>query len=376
MDKCRRGGALCHSGILLAISLVVLLPVSGRADESVIGQGPDQSVAGPEINPQPVEEAPQRRADYEGEPIDTGFLFVDGAYLPPPYIVSRARDRILINGATIATSQPRESATGGRRGHERGPGNGRRRFRVSVRELEEVLQSDGTVVLFENEQPALLYDLVAVEFLEALVLSLGQGERRSSVAGFAGEDADRELWDEFARGFTPPADLVSRVETLKAQYDRAERANVAQIDGVRRSSTLLYPLTVLGLVISALSLGNLLLSRPPAVLSWRETDASRPVTQMVVHCTAFVVALSVLDLVYTVLAVQANQMHELNPLGGRLIHDPLLLAVFKGLATLVGVGILIALRRYRGAQMASWWLCLICTVVTFRWLTFNSLFMT
>ena len=32
------------------------------------------------------------------------------------------------------------------------------------------------------------------------------------------------------------------------------------------------------------------------------------------------------------------------------------------------------LRKHYPARLASWWLCLLCTILTFRWLTFNALF--
>jgi len=67
-------------------------------------------------------------------------------------------------------------------------------------------------------------------------------------------------------------------------------------------------------------------------------------------------------------------MRELNPLASRLISDPEALVAFKVVATLLGCGVLFALRRHSRAQLASWWMCLVCTMLTFRWLMFNSMF--
>jgi hypothetical protein len=58
-----------------------------------------------------------------------------------------------------------------------------------------------------------------------------------------------------------------------------------------------------------------------------------------------------------------------------MIHSPVLLSAFKLTATLAGAGILIHLRRNRRAQVASWWVCLVCSLLAFRWVSFHSLFM-
>jgi hypothetical protein len=84
--------------------------------------------------------------------------------------------------------------------------------------------------------------------------------------------------------------------------------------------------------------------------------------------------LSGFDLSLTLAAQQAGTLLELNPLGSQLVANPLLLASFKITSLVAACAILVTLRRYRGAQVVSWWMCMVCTVLTYRWVTFNSLF--
>lgn len=66
-------------------------------------------------------------------------------------------------------------------------------------------------------------------------------------------------------------------------------------------------------------------------------------------------------------------MREINPIGGRLIDRPEQLILFKAVMTTLAIGLLFRLRRYRRAQLAAWWSCLVLTLLTVRWLTFNSM---
>ncbi len=85
--------------------------------------------------------------------------------------------------------------------------------------------------------------------------------------------------------------------------------------------------------------------------------------KIVTRSLILVVALSLLDLVWTLLASQAGTMRELNPVGGRLIDDPAKLIAFKVAMTGLAAGLIFKLRYYRRAQLASWWACLILTFV-------------
>jgi hypothetical protein len=84
--------------------------------------------------------------------------------------------------------------------------------------------------------------------------------------------------------------------------------------------------------------------------------------------------LSCIDLVWTLAATGAGAMSELNPLGSRLIGDPAQLVLFKLGVTIAPIAILYVLHRRPVAQIASWWCCLLLTLLTARWVVFQSMF--
>lgn len=63
---------------------------------------------------------------------------------------------------------------------------------------------------------------------------------------------------------------------------------------------------------------------------------------------------------------------EMNPLGSQLLLDGVSPLAFKVTTLAVSVLLLFVLRRYRGAQLASWWMCMVCTLLTFRWIVLDS----
>lgn len=137
---------------------------------------------------------------------------------------------------------------------------------------------------------------------------------------------------------------------------------------------LAYPLTLLGMVLSVIAFGHLLKSLPDHGAMRTNGGVTAEIVRATVVSLGLVIVLSGLDLVWTLLASQSGQMRELNPLASRLISDPQALIAFKAVATLIACGLLFALRHHGRAQLASWWICLICTMLTFRWLMFNSMF--
>ena len=88
---------------------------------------------------------------------------------------------------------------------------------------------------------------------------------------------------------------------------------------------------------------------------------------------AFTVAFSLLDLTWTILALNTKSVSELNPIGSQFIHDPRNMAGFKVSVTFSCLALLWLLRKHKRAQVAAWWLCLVLTLVTCRWLLVDTL---
>jgi hypothetical protein len=130
----------------------------------------------------------------------------------------------------------------------------------------------------------------------------------------------------------------------------------------------------MGLVVAAF--GNLLSNHPKNGVRWRDVDSNGDDVGMVKRNVTLLILLGLFDLACTAVAEQAGGFLELNPLGSPMATQPLALAAFKISTLVLACGILLSLRKYRGAQVASWWMCLVVTVVALRWLTYNSMFLT
>lgn len=185
--------------------------------------------------------------------------------------------------------------------------------------------------------------------------------------------SDDTTWTAWLASFATPPNLQTYIEErfraieLFVSETRSTRAALTTID------TAAYPLSVFGMLIAVMSLGHLLRSVPDSSESSQSTSSER-LRRATTIAVCLIAGLSMLDLTWTILAAQAGTIRELNPLGAQLIHDPAALSAFKIVATSVGCALLYHLRSHRRAADATWWMCLVMTVVTFRWVMFNSMF--
>lgn len=101
---------------------------------------------------------------------------------------------------------------------------------------------------------------------------------------------------------------------------------------------------------------------------------SSTTNRVICRTLILVFVLSALDLLWTILAIRTGSMREINPIGSQFVDDPLSMTLFKASATAMAVCLLYALRHHLLARKAAWWVCLVCTLVAARWVTFNSMF--
>lgn len=305
----------------------------------------------------------------DGEPIAAGFLILDGQYVPPPYRISEQGHRIWINDCELLPSRRQREADSEEQESFGGmPGPAPRRLRLE-RELAQgmllVLAADGTFIEYPQAS--------AFEILSLLCSTQSRDEQLVHLLQ-SGQGFDSLRWARVLDRFQPNDELRSRMEAMAAELQQQYSGIEIVHDGSSR--TPIYVLTVVGMILVVLSFGVVLSFRPHAGAgSWRELDHSEAAVGLVARCIILTVALSSFDLLCTLLAQGTGKFMEINPMADALLSSPQVLIGFKLAMTAIAGLILWRLRYYRGTQIASWWICLLLTVLTVRWVAVESLLM-
>ncbi|MCR9201916.1 MAG: DUF5658 family protein [Planctomycetaceae bacterium] len=361
-----------------------------------------------------------------------GMLFFDGQFVPGPYNISASQTVLKINDHVITIPQsevePQQNRNGngngnGNGGARRGPGNrgqanrgpggpggpgfrnGRgRRPRPFVeyenaledeyyedpyyeddydsvrgiartgRSISGWLQNDYIVFVKANGKSSYFSDASQIYPLFELIMSPVPTSQQIALY-----DDNRALaysaeeWPAFREN-------IERTEALDAEMFRRmtfieelEAANESRVRAVQRMEYLSYPLTIVGMLLSVIAFGHMLQWSGRGLAAINDTSVSPESVRYGVVALWLMMGMSVVDLCWTVLASQAGAMQETNPLAAGMLDSPLRLAGFKVLATGVGLGILYAWRRRAQIQQATWWMCLVCVLLTFRWVVFDTL---
>ncbi len=316
----------------------------------------------------------------EAQVSSEGFVIANGRFLPAPYyLVTRQDGQLEINGntynVTLATQvstkdQPTEPRVHGSRRRPRHWARHRPRPKATVQEaspsqtIEELaghLRMGGFVIVNEEEKNVEAWPRTKIyELVDVLLGDDEIGEQHVPASLRPHVDSLRQ-----------DPDLQARALSFQSSVEQTEDQNYQSAARVHLLDRAAYPLSTLGMLMVVVATGHLLSIRPPQSHELSQTSVQSG--QATLKFLAMILAFSVLDLVWTVLASHDGSMRELNPIGSRLIEQPVLLVAFKMLTTGVSAGILFSLRTSKRVQLAAWWICLVLTLLTARWLVFNSL---
>lgn len=327
--------------------------------------------------------------------IENGHVFAGGTYIRGPYNLSMDRDTITVNGIKLLTQSQSIESNGygslaiqqtplrrdgkfagppGRRfegqrgrangsggqGRGNGPPENLKSPERQVREFENLLRYGGILVASreKNQVVEVSLEQSKLDFARVL-LEGGKFEERSL-------QQLQPIWDAEFSEFSLTADLRESLTQIGEEYDAVAERNLRQNQALQRLNRAGYPLTVIGMLLGALALGH--------NLQWSANAVTgKKANQFVVKGVGLILAMSALDLTWTILSSQAGQMREVNPFASDLVHSPVQLIIFKVIATATSCGILFALKSNPKVQQAAWWMCLVCVLLTFRWVMLNSL---
>lgn len=378
------------SGLAGAIAMCIGSLASAQAEEPTIADksGAIASESSEEVPRHPSEELPGASAgsgtpsaDPEARvssPIDSGYFVFEGRYVFPPYVIQRRGEDLFVNGRLVPTEQtsrPSFPFGPGPGGWSRYGGGG---MTSRFSRMEQQFASGALLFVQGDGVNGFIVPQNALSVLRILVSDAPQKEKIQSLSDGRFPRFTSAEWAGIVESFQQTPDLVDQIRQIDAENERLLEEGLAAHRRVQflDSGPMKYGVTVAAMVLVVIALGNLLNHRPKHDGRWTDINQDDDRMAMVMRNVILLVLLNGFDLGLSLVAQQAGSFLELNPLGTRLIENPVYLAAFKLTALLTSCFILLSLRRYHGAQAASWWLCLVCTILTFRWLTYNSMFLT
>ena len=317
----------------------------------------------------------------------TGSVFVNGEELSRPYVIEADAGGVRINNQALPLNlqvdgnrfRPRES-NGARPAPRRfgagGMGPARLGMRQSPwvslgRDLSMSLSEGAVLVAFAEQELGILQTSPEKFALyDALLSPSPSREQADAFLALAPSESAREVWREWLGSFSPSLELRDSMHAFVVDAMAREEAQRAELAAMKRLDQLSYPMTSLGMLLGVVAFGHLLLwaGKGFADVPRGEEAATRPVKMAL----WLLMGMAVFDLLWTLLASQAGMMQELNPFAAHLIDSPFGLAVFKFAMTGVALGILYFWRRRRLIQQAAWWSCLVCVLLTFRWVVLDA----
>lgn len=302
------------------------------------------------------------------EPIYTGFVFIDHQYLESPYELEQRKGLVYLNGQPLRLKQ---FHSGFERSHRWGP----RRYspEAQIEHIQRLLENDGLMVYVTEEQTLhWFHRSSAYTILDILLHEQTLEDKLERFSQEIPSLPNADYWREVIDKFEPTRHLEERME----EHINAHRAPIAgpvSLEDPQHSTA--YYLTIAGMVMTVFGFGTVLQHRPPELEQWGRQSSDAGSLRLVKSCVLLMGALSVFDLVCTMMLHEMGSFWEVNPFANSLVDRSLVLMAFKLVPIVSGMAFLYWARKYAAVQMASWWLCLVLTLLTARWVIVTSMLM-
>lgn len=236
--------------------------------------------------------------------------------------------------------------------------------------IQRALTSGGIVLLDDNEAPVSLHrEQGGGEIIEAFVLPPGEARNQKLDEAFARADYQpSRTTAKWLGNYEPFGPTVDRLNAAAADIQSIETNNMAVSFAIQQMDYWSYPITLAAMLVCVFAVGTLLSARPHEMVLVADGPGEVPVSRYL----WLIAGMSVIDLVWTLLAFQANVIDEINPIGGVLLSNAARTAGFKLCATGLAIGILYRLRDNPLARKATWWLCLLLAMLMGRWILISG----
>lgn len=280
---------------------------------------------------------------------ETGFVFWDGQYQPPPYTLAWNDGVISINGRSIQTAVPQDDS-------------------LQFSDFADALRRGDTVVVLPGDSGRIIWAGTACMIFEKVLSAPGQPVSMENVKGWSPIGVSLDEWNLHFQNLKVTSEFRERAEELFRQVEQREsRADWSiLVTGVFHRSGYLF--TVTALVLVTLAVGQLLGSHRHLVPDEASSVDPKVADGAFMRNLKLIVALATLDLLWTIGAAAAGEMIELNPIGSRLIQSPWALTLLKLFCTLIAVTIFHGFRQHPLIRKANWWSCAMYMLVGMRWI--------
>lgn len=302
------------------------------------------------------------------EPIPTGFVFIDNQYVESPYEVVQREGTIFLNEHPL---QLKEVQSGFE--HSRRWRNHRYSPSIKIQQIKRLLESDGLLVYFSPEQSIHWFHRnSAYTILDILLHEETAEDKLERFAQEIPSLPNADSWRDIIEKFEPTRHLEQRMEEhISASRDPVEQP--VNLEDPQHGA--MYYFTVAGMILTVFGFGTVLQYRPPELNQWGTQNSDSGSLSLVKSCVLLLGALSIFDLVCTMVLNEMGSFWEVNPFANSLVDRSIELMAFKLVPIVMGMTFLFWARSYAAAQMASWWLCLVLTLLTARWVIVTSLLM-